>query len=65
MQGTMKFFDRDRGFGFIKRAQGEDLFVHISNVQPGVADTLAEGQDVEFEVGVGRRGDEARNVRRV
>jgi len=64
MQGTMKFFDRDRGFGFIKRAQGEDLFVHISNVQPGVADALAEGQDVEFEVGVGRRGDEARNVRR-
>ena len=58
MQGTMKFFDRDRGFGFIKRAQGEDLFVHISNVQPGVADTLAEGQDVEFEVGgrpAGRR----------
>lgn len=65
MQGTVKFFDNDRGFGFITREQGPDLFVHISNLDPAVVQSLADGQRVEFEVGQGRKGDEARNVRPV
>jgi cold shock protein len=64
MQGTVKFFDNDRGFGFISREGGEDVFVHVSNLQPG-ATTLAEGQAVEFEVGPGRKSEEAKNVRSV
>jgi len=62
MQGTVKFFDTDRGFGFISREGGEDVFVHVSNLQAG-STTLAEGQKVEFEVGPGRKSEEAKNVR--
>ena len=61
MQGTVKFFDNERGFGFISRDKGDDVFVHISNLAAGA--TLADGQAVEFEIGQGRKGDEARNVR--
>ena len=61
MQGTVKFFSEDRGFGFITREGEDDLFVHISNVAGGAA--LTEGQTVEFEVGPGRKGDQAVNVR--
>jgi CspA family cold shock protein len=60
----VKFFDHDRGFGFISREGGEDVFVHISNLQASGA-TLAEGQAVEFDVEPGRKGDEAKNVRSV
>ena len=64
MQGTVKFFDNDRGFGFISREGGDDVFVHVSNL--AVAGTsLAEGQAVEFEVGPGRKSEEANNVRTV
>jgi CspA family cold shock protein len=63
MQGKVKFFDNDRGFGFISREGGEDVFVHVSNLQAGA--TLAEGQTVEFEVGPGRKSEEAKNVRSV
>ena len=61
----MKFFDPDRGFGFISRDGGDDVFVHVSNLQGDGAATLAEGQLVEFEIGPGRKGDEARNVHAV
>lgn len=61
--GTVKFFDSRKGFGFISREDADDLFVHISNVAGGYGTTLEEGQTVEFEVGPGRKGDEARNVR--
>ena len=65
MQGKVKFFDHDRGFGFVSReGGGDDVFVHVSNVQAGAA-TLAEGQTVEFEVGPGRKREEAKNVRPV
>jgi CspA family cold shock protein len=64
MQGTVKFFDSDRGFGFISREGGDDVFVHVSNVQPG-GTALAEGQAVEFELGPGRKSEEAKNVRAV
>ena len=64
MQGKVKFFDHDRGFGFISREGGEDVFVHVSNLQ-AAGTTLAEGQIVEFEVGPGRKSEEAKNVRSV
>ena len=63
MQGKVKFFDHDRGFGFISREGGEDVFVHVSNLAAGGLTTLAEGQTVEFEIGPGRKSEEARNVR--
>ena len=59
----MKFFNVEKGFGFISQEQGEDVFVHFSNIQGDGYRSLAEGQTVEFEVGPGRKGDEARNVR--
>ena len=59
--GTIRFFNEQRGFGFITRTEGDDLFVHISNVVGGVI--LSEGQTVSFEVGQGRRGPEATDVR--
>jgi cold shock protein len=62
VQGKVKFFDQDRGFGFISREGGEDVFVHVSNLQAG-GTPLAEGQTVEFEVGPGRKSEEAKNVR--
>ncbi len=63
MQGTVKFFDGDRGFGFISREKGDDVFVHVSNIQGEGFKTLSEGQAVEFDVGAGRKGEEAQNVR--
>ena len=58
----MKFYDADRGFGFIKSEGREDVFVHASNLQPGTQ-ALADGQAVEFEIGPGRKSEEAKNVR--
>jgi len=63
LQGTVKFFDATRGFGFISRSDGPDVFVHVSNLAPASGGALSDGQAVEFEIGQGRKGDEARNVR--
>jgi CspA family cold shock protein len=65
VQGTVKFFNTDRGYGFITTGTGDDLFVHHSNVSGDSPTSLAEGQRVEFEVGPGRKGQEARNVRAI
>ena len=62
-QGTVKFFNADKGFGFISREQGDDVFVHFSNIQGEGYKSLDEGQRVEFDVGRGKKGDEAQNVR--
>ena len=62
-QGTVKFFNAEKGFGFISREQGEDVFVHFSAIQGEGYKTLQEGQRVEFDVGPGRKGPEAQNVR--
>lgn len=62
-QGTVKFFNAEKGFGFISRADGEDVFVHYSNIEGSGYRSLEEGQAVEFEIGPGRKGDEAQNVR--
>ncbi len=63
VQGTVKFFDANRGFGFISREQGDDVFVHISNIQGDGNKSLTEGQTVEFDIGQGRKGEEALQVR--
>ena len=61
--GTVKFFNAEKGFGFISREQGDDVFVHFSNIQGEGYKSLDEGQTVEFDVGPGRKGEEALNVR--
>lgn len=61
--GTVKFFNSDRGFGFISREQGDDVFVHYSNIEGSGYRSLTEGQQVEFDLAPGRKGEEARNVR--
>jgi len=61
--GTVKFFNAEKGFGFISREQGDDVFVHFSNIQGDGYKTLEEGQNVEFDVAPGRKGEEAQNVR--
>jgi CspA family cold shock protein len=61
--GTVKFFNAEKGFGFISREQGDDVFVHFSNIQAEGYKSLEEGQRVEFDVAPGRKGEEAQNVR--
>jgi CspA family cold shock protein len=61
--GTVKFFNAEKGYGFISREQGEDVFVHYSAIQGNGYRTLEQGQRVEFETGPGRKGEEAQNVR--
>ena len=63
--GTVKFFNAEKGYGFISREDGPDVFVHFSQIQSSGFKTLQEGQKVEFDVGTGRKGDEARDVRAV
>jgi cold shock protein len=62
-QGTVKFFNAEKGFGFISREQGDDVFVHYSNIQSDGYKSLDEGQRVEFDVAPGKKGEEAQNVR--
>ena len=61
--GTVKFFNAEKGFGFISREGGDDVFVHFSNIQGTGYKTLDEGQRVDFDVAPGRKGQEAQNVR--
>jgi cold shock protein len=61
--GIVKFFNSEKGYGFISREQGEDVFVHFSKIQGDGFRTLQEGQHVEFDIGPGRKGEEAQNVR--
>ena len=63
--GTVKWFNAEKGFGFIEREDGDDLFVHYSAIQTSGYRTLEEGQRVEFDVGPGKKGEEAQNVRPV
>ena len=65
MQGTVKFFNAEKGFGFISREGQDDVFVHSSNIAGDGYKTLDEGQVVEFDVAPGRKGEEAQNVRPV
>jgi CspA family cold shock protein len=61
--GTVKFFNNDKGYGFITQENGPDVFVHFSNIEGEGYKSLEEGQKVEFEIAPGRKGDEATGVR--
>lgn len=61
-QGTVKWFNAEKGFGFIEIEGGNDVFVHFSAIQGEGFKTLDEGQQVEFEVVEGNRGQQAANV---
>ena len=60
--GTVKFFNEAKGFGFITREGGPDVFVHYSAIQGSGFKTLAEGKKVEFTVTQGQKGPQAENV---
>ncbi|ASK61299.1 cold-shock protein [Virgibacillus phasianinus] len=65
MTGKVKWFNAEKGFGFIEREDGDDVFVHFSAIQAEGFKTLEEGQDVEFEIVEGNRGPQAANVERL
>ena len=62
MVGKVKWFSAEKGYGFIEREDGGDVFVHFSAIQDEGFETLNEGQDVEFEIVEGARGPQAANV---
>ena len=62
-QGTVKWFNASKGFGFIQRASGEDVFVHFSAITAEGYKSLNDGQAVEFEVTKGPKGLQAANVK--
>ena len=61
-EGTVKWFSIEKGYGFIERAEGEDVFVHFSAITMDGYKSLQEGQRVEFEVVQGQKGLQAANV---
>lgn len=64
-RGTVKWFNADKGYGFIRRDGDSDVFVHFSEIQGEGYRELQENDLVEFDVGPGRKGDEAKNVRKI
>ena len=65
MTGKVKWFNAEKGYGFIEREDGGDVFVHLSAIQSEGFKTLEEGQAVEFDVVQGNRGEQAANVVRL
>lgn len=65
MQGKVKWFNKEKGFGFIERDGGSDVFVHFSAIQEDGFKFLQEGEDVEFEVVDGPKGVQAANVTKI
>jgi CspA family cold shock protein len=63
-QGKVKWFNAQKGFGFIEQEEGKDVFVHVNELAPGVG-TLSENQQVEFDVTEGQKGPQAVNVKPV
>ncbi|WP_342565508.1 cold-shock protein [Paenibacillus sp. FSL R7-0345] len=62
MKGTVKWFNAEKGYGFLQVEGGEDVFVHFSAIQGDGFKTLDEGQTVEFDITDGNRGPQAANV---
>ena len=62
MRGKVKWFDADKGFGFINRGEGEDIFVHYSQIREDGYRSLEEGEEVKFDLTETERGLQARNV---
>ena len=65
MTGKVKWFNAEKGYGFIEREDGGDVFVHFSAIQSEGFKTLEEGQAIEFDVVQGNRGEQAANVVRL
>ena len=63
-KGKVKWFSSKKGYGFITSDEGNDVFVHFKEIQDPGFKTLEEGQDVEFEISTGPKGDHATNVTR-
>ncbi|MGM7701627.1 cold-shock protein [Pseudalkalibacillus sp. Hm43] len=63
--GTVKWFNAEKGFGFIEISEGNDVFVHFSAIQGEGFKTLEEGQNVSFDIVEGDRGPQASNVQKV
>ena len=61
-EGTVKWFNDAKGFGFIEQDNGPDVFVHFSAIQGSGFKTLTEGQQVQFTIGQGQKGPQAENV---
>lgn len=64
-QGTVKWFNAEKGFGFISQENGPDVFAHFSEIQSDGFKSLDEGQKVEFEVTEGNRGPQASNITKI
>jgi len=65
MQGKVKWFNAEKGYGFIEREDGGDVFVHFSAIQQDGFKSLEEGQDVSFDIVEGARGPQAANVQKI
>lgn len=63
--GTVKWFNTQKGYGFIEREDDQDIFVHYSAIDDPYVSSLQEGEKVTFEIGEGRKGPAAQNVRRI
>ena len=64
-RGTVKWFNENKGFGFIEQEDGADVFVHFSAIQQEGFKTLAEGEELEFDITQGEKGPQASSVRKV
>ena len=64
-KGTVKWFNSSKGFGFISREEGEDVFVHYNAIEGDGYKSLEEGDQVQFEIGEGPKGFQANNVSKI